>query len=186
MWVASDNNSWGYDSYKESGDNPRTGYVWKKFMPKEDIPLNWQYEYTNPWIYFRLGEIYLNYAEAKFELGDEATCRQYINFIRARAGMPDLPPTVSGEDLRDRLYNERRIELALEAHRFFDIRRWEIAMDIENRPIQGMDIIKDVNTGVKTYTPIQLLVRTFEEKMHLLPIATDEIKKSGLEQNPGW
>ena len=186
MWVASDNNSWGYDSYKESGDNPRTGYVWKKFMPKEDVPLNWQYEYTNPWIYFRLGEIYLNYAEAKFELGDEATCRQYINFIRARAGMPDLPPTVSGEDLRDRLYNERRIELALEAHRFFDIRRWEIAMDIENRPIQGMDIIKDVNTGVKTYTPIQLLVRTFEEQMHLLPIATDEIKKSGLEQNPGW
>ncbi|MBN1181069.1 MAG: RagB/SusD family nutrient uptake outer membrane protein [Bacteroidales bacterium] len=186
MWVASDNNTWGYDSYKESGDNPRTHYVWKKFMPEDDVPLNWQYEYTNPWIHFRLGEIYLNYAEAKFERGDEVTCRQYINLIRARAGMPDLPATISGEDLRDRLYNERRIELALEGHRFFDVRRWKIAMEIENKPIEGMDIIIDVNTGATTYTPIVLLEKTFEEKMHLLPIATDEIKKSGLEQNPGW
>jgi len=186
MWVASDNNTWGFDSYKQSTDNPRTHYVLKKFMPEADIPLNWQYQYTNPWIHFRLGEIYLNYAEAKFEQGDEATCRQYINLIRARAGMPDLPATVSGEDLRNRLYNERRIELAFEGHRFFDVRRWEIAMDIENRPIYGMDIIIDVNTGVATYTPVQLLSRKFEERMYLLPIATDEIHRAGIKQNPGW
>ncbi len=94
---------------------------------------------------FRLAEIYLNYAEAKFELGDEAKCREYINKVRARVGMPDIPATVTGEALRERLYNERRIELAFENHRFFDIRRWKIANVVENRPIYGMDIFKDLN-----------------------------------------
>jgi hypothetical protein len=104
-----------------------------------------------------LAEIYLNYAEAKFELGDYATCRTYISKVRARAGMPAIPASVTGEALRARLYNERRIELAFESHRFFDIRRWKIATVIENRPIRGMDIIKNLTTGVSTYTPIILL-----------------------------
>lgn len=51
-------------------------------------------------------------------------------------------------------------------------------MDVENRSLYGMDIIKDVNTGVKTYTPVLLLKRTFTEKNYLLPIETDEIKKN--------
>lgn len=188
MWVASDGNSWGYDSYKQSSDNPRTNYVLKKFMPGDNVTLSWQEAYTNPWIIFRLGEIYLNYAEAKFELGDEATCRKYLSLVRDRVGMPAIPETVTGEDLRARLYNERRIELAFEGHRFFDVRRWKIAMDVENRPIEGLDIIKDINTGKKTYERVKLLERTFEEQMYLLPIASDEIRKNNgsLEQNPGY
>lgn len=188
MWVASDANTWGYDSYKQSGDNPRSNYVLKKFMPNEDVPLSWQTTYTNPWIYFRLAEIYLNYAEAKFELGDEGTCREYLKLVRARVGMPPIPATVAGEELRKRLYNERRVELAFEEHRFWDVRRWKIAMDVENRPIYGIDIIKDVNTGKYTYTPVKLGTRMFEEKMYLLPIATDEINKNGgsLAQTEGW
>lgn len=98
---------------------------------------------------FRLGEIYLNYAEAQFELGHEDICRDYISKIRNRVGMPKIPATVTGENLRQRLYNERRIELAFEEHRYFDLRRWKIAMDIENRPIYGMSITKDINTGKK-------------------------------------
>lgn len=187
MWVSSDGNSWGFDSYKQSGDNPRSNYVLKKFMPGDGVPLNWQQPYTNPWIIFRLGEIYLNYAEARFELGDEPICREYLSKIRERAGMPPIPDTVTGEELRKRLYNERRIELAFEEHRFWDVRRWKIALDVENRPIMGMDIIKDINTGVKTYTPVQLLDRTFEEKMYFLPIEANEIRRNaGMEQNPGW
>jgi starch-binding outer membrane protein, SusD/RagB family len=186
MWVASDANSWGFDSYKQSGDNPRTNYILRKFMPGVGVPLNWQEPYTNPWIIFRLGEIYLNYAEAKFELGDEPTCRFYINKIRERVGMPPIPGTITGEALRKRLYNERRIELAFEEHRYWDVRRWKIAMDVENIPIYGMDIFKDVNTGVKTYTPVKLLERTFLEKMYLLPIHSDEIRRSSIEQNPGY
>ncbi len=188
MWIASDANTWGYDSYKQSGDNPRTNYELRKFMPDANIPLNWQTTYTNPWIIFRLGEIYLNYAEAMFELGDEPTCREYISKIRRRVSMPDIPASVTGEALRARLYNERRIEMAFEEQRFWDVRRWKIAIDIANRPIYGMDIIKDVNTGVKTYTPILLNNRNFEEYMDLLPISSDEIKRNNgtLEQNPGY
>src|SRR5438105_377563 len=146
MWVSFTGTTWGFDSYKQSGDNPRTSYVLKKFMPDADVALNWQTFYTNPWPYFRLAEIYLNYAEAEFELGDEATCRQYLSLVRARVGMPAIPASVTGENLRARLYNERRIELAFEGHRFFDIRRWKIASVIDNRPIRGMDIVKNLTT----------------------------------------
>lgn len=188
MWINTNGNTWGFDSYKQSGDNPRTNYVIKKFMPDADVPLNWQTIYTNPWPHFRLAEIYLNYAEAKFELGDEATCRQYLSMVRDRVGMPAIPATVTGENLRKRLYNERRIELAFEGHRYFDIRRWKIADEIDSRPIRGMDIIKNLQTGATTYTPVQLLVKLpYEDKMDLLPIETSEIRRNPeLEQTPGW
>ncbi|MBF9252265.1 RagB/SusD family nutrient uptake outer membrane protein [Pontibacter sp. 172403-2] len=187
MWIAASGDQWGYDSWKQSSDNPRSSYIMKKFMP-EDGPLNWQTTYTIPWPYFRLAEIYLNYAEAKFELGDEAAAREYISKVRARVGMPPIPNSVTGENLRQRLYNERRIELAFEAHRFFDIRRWKIADVIENRPIRGMDIVRNLSTGATTYTPVQLLVKNpYQEKMNLLPIETAELRRNEeLEQTPGW
>lgn len=187
MWVASSGNQYGYDSWKQSSDNPRTGYIMRKFMP-ETGPINWQTIYTIPWPHFRLAEIYLNYAEAKFELGDENACRTYISKVRARVGMPAIPSSVSGEALRARLYNERRIELAFESHRFFDIRRWKIANVIENRPIRGLDILKNLTTGATTYTPVQLLVKNpYQDKMNLLPIETTEIQRNPeLKQTTGW
>lgn len=189
MWVASDvNNKWGLDSYKQSSDNPRGGYILRKFMP-EDGALNWQTTFTIPWPFFRLAEIYLNYAEAKFELGDEATARQYISKVRARAGMPAIPATVTGDALRQRIYNERRIELAFEGHRFFDIRRWKIANVIENRPIRGMDILKNLGTGVVTYNPNVILLQKqpYDDKMNLLPVETAEVRRNSPElQTPGW
>jgi starch-binding outer membrane protein, SusD/RagB family len=188
MWVASDGATWGFDSYKQSSDNPRVGYILRKFSP-EDVPLNWQTIYTQPWPIFRLGEIYLNYAEAKFELGDEATAREYLNKVRARpsVNMPPIPASVTGEALRQRIYNERRIELAFESHRFWDVRRWKIAADIENRPLYGMDIIKNVVSGVKTYTPFLQLQKVFEEKMYWLPIENNEVRRNpDILQNPLW
>ena len=187
MWTSADGETWGFDSYKQSGDNPRTGYVLKKFMPDDDVPLNWQTQYTNPWPHFRLGEIYLNYAEAQFELGNEGVARQYVSMVRERAGMPALPSTLSGTALRDRIRNERRIELAFEGHRFFDIRRWLIAAEVENAPIRGMDIVLTAADD-RVYTPVELLVKApYEDKMNLLPIATDEIRRNPeLTQTPGW
>ncbi len=187
MWVSEDGETWGFDSYKQSGDNPRSNYVMKKFMPDEDVPLSWQTIYTNPWPHFRLAEIYLNYAEAQFELGNEGAARQYVSMVRERAGMPPIPASVGGEALRDRIRNERRIELAFEGHRFFDIRRWLIADEVENTPIRGMDIIRS-DSGDLTYEPVELLVKTpYEEKMNLLPIATAEIRRNPkLTQTPGW
>lgn len=187
MWIAEDGEPWGFDSYKSTGDNPRSNYVLKKFMPSEG-PINWQTNSTVQWPYFRLAEIYLNYAEAQFELGNEATAREYVSLVRARVGMPALPATVTGEELRRRIYKERRIELAFENHRFFDIRRWEIATEVENTPIRGLDIFLNESTGVKRYEEVILLDKTgtYQEKMNLLPIARDETQRTGLTQAPGW
>jgi starch-binding outer membrane protein, SusD/RagB family len=190
MWIAESGPERGFDSYKNTGDNPRTNYVLKKFMPSEGA-FNWSTFFTNQWPHFRLAEIYLNYAEAKFELGDEATAREYLNKVRKRASvnLPDIPATVTGAELRRRIYKERRVELAFESHRFFDVRRWKISSDIENRPITTLDIFKDMSTGVKRYEKVILLDRTgkFQEKMNLLPIAQDEIQRNPkLAQTAGW
>jgi hypothetical protein len=187
QWIASDGNSWGFDSYKQSSDNPEGGYILKKFMP-DNGPLNWSTFYTTPWPYFRLAEIYLNYAEAQFNLGHEDVCRQYIGMVRARVGMPPIPVSYTGAALRDRLYNERRIELAFEGHRFFDERRWMIAGDIENRPLRGMKIIKNLQTGVTTYTPVTWLQKiSYTSAMNLLPVERAEVKRDkDVSQSPGW
>ena len=178
MWISSDGTTWGTDSYKQSSDNPTSNYELKKFMPEADMEIGWNTTCTIPYPIFRLGEIYLNYAEAEFELGHEDICREYLDMLRARVGMPEIPSTVTGDDLRHRLYNERRIELAFEGHRFWDVRRWKIAGVFENLPIYGMNITKDVTTGVKTYTSTLLSDRSFPDQMYFLPISTAEIKKN--------
>ena len=187
MWVSTDGTQFGFDSWKQSSDNPRSSYWLRKFMP-ETQTVSFAERYTIPWPHFRLAEIYLNYAEAKFELGDEAKCREYINKVRARVGMPAISVTTTGDALRQRLYNERRIELAFESHRFFDIRRWKIANVIENRPVYGMDILKNLSTGVKTYTPVLLLQKNpYLDKLNLLPIETAEIRRNPeLTQTTGY
>ena len=102
--------------------------------------------------------------------------------------MPGLPDSVTGENLRTRLYNERRVEFAFEEHRYFDVRRWKIAMDTENRPYYGVEIVKDVNTGEMIYNDLLLGQRKFTEQMYLLPIETNEIRKNNgtLLQTETW
>ena len=90
------------------------------------------------WPWFRMGEMYLNAAEAAYYCHKEDSCRMYLNKVRSRADvmMPDITDT--GENLWDRVVNERRIELAYEAFRYFDTRRLKIATTWENVPIAGM------------------------------------------------
>jgi hypothetical protein len=89
-----------------------------------------------PW--FRLAEFYLNFAECAYMLGKEDECRTYINKVRGRADVNMPPVTEGGDALWDRLVNERRIEMAFEFTRYFDIRRWMIGEKYENVPIAGM------------------------------------------------
>lgn len=190
MWVSVDGTTWGFDSYKRTGDNPRTNTVIKKFMPSQG-PINGSTPRLEQFPFFRLAEIYLNYAEAKLELGDEATAREYVNKVRRRpsVNLPDLPATLTGEALRQRLYNERRIELAFEMHRFFDVRRWGIATLTENAIIYAYDVIKDVATGTKMYQKVNLLDKagTFQAYKSLLPIARDELRRNPeLAQTKDW
>lgn len=73
---------------------------------------------------FRLGEIILNFAEAAAESNHLDEAYAAVNEIRSRVGMPNLPAGLSKEELILRIRNERRVELALEGHRYFDVRRW--------------------------------------------------------------
>ena len=112
-----------------------------------------------PW--FRLGEFYLNYAECAYMVGDENTCREYINKIRSRADVMMPAVTESGENLWDRLVNERRIELAFEFTRYFDVRRWMTAEFYENVPLAGMRTMI-LKNGEKADT-VYRMVRTDAE-----------------------
>lgn len=161
-----------------------SGYYLRKF-----IDPNVEHEYAAaggnqeaPWHYFRLGEIYLNYAEAALELGEEDEAKLYINKIRDRAGMP--PITTTGQQLVDDYRNERRIELAFEQHRYFDVRRWMIAPQVLNRDANGI-IIEDPLSGPVTYEVSVVQDRAWNDKMYFLPILLDEMNKNkNMIQNP--
>ncbi|MEX2368204.1 MAG: RagB/SusD family nutrient uptake outer membrane protein, partial [Balneolaceae bacterium] len=126
----------------EDWNGTYTGYYTRKFL---DINVNHQFNMQEkPWVFIRFAEILLNYAEASVELGEDADARRALNRIRTRAGMPDVPATESGHELLERVRNERRVELAFEEHRFFDVRRWMIAPEAYENG-QGVDIIGRLN-----------------------------------------
>ncbi|MDD5053124.1 MAG: RagB/SusD family nutrient uptake outer membrane protein [Sulfuricurvum sp.] len=180
----------GGKDYRSIGTSyTQTRYYCKKMWPVEfDSQLN-KKAIIN-FIFFRYGEILLNFAEAQNEaVGPDARVYNAINQIRKRAGMPDLPVGLTQEKMRDRIRNERAIELAFEDHRFYDVMRWKKGKEIIANPVYGMNVVKNTN-GTFTYTPIKLndyYQRVFEDFMHLYPIPRTEIQKSKkLIQNPGW
>lgn len=115
-----------------------------------------------PW--FRLAEMYLNYAECAFKTGDENLCREYINKVRQRKDVMMPPVTEKGKALWDRLVNERRIELAFEAFRYFDVRRWKTAQFYENVPFAGMRtmVLRNVNQNDTIYR----IARPYNESLN--------------------
>jgi hypothetical protein len=165
----------------------QTSYYLKKYILESVTNPSNTNAGSSPWIYFRYAEILLNYAEAMFMLNEEGICRQYLNKIRSRAGVNMPPVTESGSALLERLQHERRIELAFEEHRWFDVRRWKIAMVVLNEPAKKMSIRIDPVTGLKNYTIETLQQRAFSEKNYLVPIPQAEINKAPLlVQNPGY
>jgi hypothetical protein len=89
--------------------------------------------------------------------------------------------------MRERIRNERRVELAFEEHRFFDVRRWKIAEQTENLPVMGMKITRN-GDGTFNYQVFKADDRVFEQKMYLYPIPETEVLKSegAIIQNTGW
>ena len=192
MWAGRETETWhgGLDSPESSigsWNASKTAYAFKKFMVESIPPSGSSVKPENPWIFFRLAEFYLNYAEIMYELGNEEQAREYVNKVRARQSVNMPPVTASGEKLRDKIRNERRVELAFEGHRFFDVRRWCIADETENRDLLAMNIQKQAD-GTKTYEVTMLLKRSFLEQHKQVPIPRTEIDKSegSLVQNPGY
>jgi hypothetical protein len=175
-----------------------TGYYLRKLCV-ENYNLSLAGTRAKAWILMRFAEVLLNYAEAANEaFGPEAkpvlngtaavrSAREAINLVRARAGQPAINAGITQTQLRDRIRNERRVELAFEEHRFFDVRRWRIAEQTETTPLAGMRVNV---TGPTTFSYQRFTVepRVFNAKMYLYPIPFSEIAKSNglITQNPGW
>lgn len=164
-----------------------TSYAYKKGVVENIPPSGSTLKPTNPWIFFRYAEVLLNYAEAEFELDNEDVARKYINMVRARPSVNMPPVTASGDALRSAIRDERRVELAFEGLRFFDVRRWKIATFTENIPIRRMHITKQAD-GSKTYQIETLEKRLFLPQHYLIPIPRSEVAKSNgsLTQNPDY
>lgn len=169
----------------EDWNGTYTGYYMRKFI---DPAVNHQYERQQlPWRQMRYAEVILNYVEACLELGQEGEARTYLNMIRGRAGMPEIPVSETGDTLMDHYRNERKIELAYEQNRYFDIRRWMIAPDVIVNA-QGIDIRYPYGSNTPVYTVIPSVQgRSWNNKSYLLPILLDEINRNELLiQNPGY
>lgn len=172
----------------------RTGYYQRKFLhPFAGLAVNdiagAQYKA------FRLGELILNFAEAAAEAGHLDEAWAAVNEIRRRVNMPDLPAGLSKNDLILRIRHERRVELALEGFRYFDVRRWSSpGDDLEktDRWITAMHITRN-SDGSYTHNrgPVSVERYCWSSKFLYLPIPMDEVNimlsHTGENwQNPGW
>jgi hypothetical protein len=143
---------------------------------------------TTPWIYMRLAEVYLTYAEAEYHLGNTGLANEYINKVRSRSGvnMPPIESSQAGSDLLDKIKHERRIELAFEGNRWYDARRWlDAETDFAEDGI-GLEVIRDETSGVKSYRYFVQQQRSFPKSHNLFPIPVEEINKTAWEQNAGY
>jgi hypothetical protein len=175
----------GYDRYggalKEPGNATRTGYYCHKYV-RDDADIVFYRDHMQS-IFMRLSEMYLNYAECQMELGNADMARQYIEPIRNRVGLP-TPSTITMDDIR----HERRIELAFEAHRFWDVRRWKI-LDQTVKDAEKVEVLVDytVDPPVTTYEYGVFQKRNYNEAYYYLPIPEKERTKNPLlTQNPGY
>ena len=136
---------------------------------------------------FRLAEIYLNYAEALNEYDPtNPDIAVYLNKIRERVSLPDVPSGLTQEQMRTLIHHERRVELAFEEHRFWDVRRWKVASSTLGATVKGVKITQD-DAGNFTYSPVQVEQRVFQPKMYWYPIPQSEVLKlHHWEQNKGW
>ncbi len=165
----------------------KTGYYLRKYV-NETINLSTNQTSVHSWIYFRLAEMYLNYAEALNEYSPgNADIKINYDRVRNRPGvlMPGLPTGLSQADVRERIRNERRVEFAFEDHRAWDVRRWMIAPQTLGAPVRGVNILKSGTTF--SYAPNVVEQRVFDPKMYLYPIPQGEISiATGVVQNPQW
>lgn len=173
-----------------------TGYYLRKYVNNNVSFESGQTPATlqHSWVLFRYAEVLLNYAEAMVNAyGDinyttpvcKMSALDAVNAVRGRNGvkMPTLPKNLSSEEFIKRLKNERRVELAFEGHRFWDLRRWkELGV---SKDIYATKITKE--GSAIHYEKILLESRKIEDKLYFYPIANSELFKNGhLKQNTGW
>lgn len=188
----------GIDKPGGSVVETKTGYYMRKFMgPWETAQGTTQFGNTiHDYIYFRYAGILLDFAEATNESSGPSTAVYNVLFqLRQRAGIfpgangyYGLPMNMDQPTMRAAIQNERRIEMAFEEKRYWDIRRWKIAASVYNTaPLVGMDIVQPGN-GLLSYNRVPVLTTSFKDpQMYLYPIPYSEVVKNPqMRQNPGW
>ncbi|HDR90009.1 MAG TPA: RagB/SusD family nutrient uptake outer membrane protein [Bacteroidetes bacterium] len=178
----------------------KTGYLARKFWGKNvDSWSGAPAPYTHS-IFFRYAEILLMYAEAANEVGGpnhvisgaDMSAVEAVNMVRARVNMPEVNAMYLGskESFRERIKNERAVELYLEGKRLFDLSRWGDAHKMKHKAIYGISLTEDLSkpTGfIINRTTDPVFVLTFEQKHYRWPIPTqDALMFEEFEQNPGW
>lgn len=175
-----------------STNQTRTGYYLRKFLSDFSTASSYSSASHN-FVYFRYGEIIMNYAEALNEVGRTEDAVQQIILIRKRAGIQagttnryGIAAGISQASMRTLIQNERRIELSFEEHRFWDLRRWRIANTELNKTLSGMQITKTTG-GTFTYQVVPLINIVFQDKLYHMPIPYNEtVTDANLTQNYGW
>lgn len=189
----------GSDSYHATNAS-RTGYYLKKYLT-DNLVLSQNQTAMHHWIYFRYAEILLNFAEAANEAYGpdqvDATAgisaREALDMVRGRTSV-GLPPvdlskfdgSSDKERMRAAVKAERRVELAFEDHRYWDLLRWKDGEQL-GKEITGIKAVK-ISEGVYSFEKTKVEDRVFESKMYRYPIPFQEISKSKgvLVQNIGW
>jgi hypothetical protein len=195
----------GLDTRKstvEDWNGSYTGYYMRKFIDPNPAIVDQNTYQEIPWPFFRYTEAVFNYAEACIELGEDAEAKSWLNKIRFRAGMPAL--TETGDALRQRYRNERRVEMVFEEQRYHDARRWMIAPATLGRKANTISITGTLKAGKTvslykydptsydyTYRVVEIDPgkenRAWLDKMYYLPINRDEMNRNNkLIQNPGY
>ena len=177
----------GFNASPKYGATP-TGYYLKKYVDGSCVTTaDNQTTRRHTWILFRLGEFYLDYAEAVFNATGSAndatygmTANDAINVLRNRSDIKMPKFTEDGDAWVERYERERLVELAFENHRFWDVRRWKKA-DKYFRTVQVASISSSKELTRSTVT------RQWDDKYYFYPIPQTELKKNpNLTQNPGW
>ncbi len=195
-WLGTTLETWqgGINNPANGADYSLTSYYSCKFMGKFEKASEYSSVY-HLWVMFRYAEILLNFAEAENEsVGPTADVYDALYKLRDRAGIKrgnvtgyryGLKQDMTKDEMREVIRNERRIELAFEEHRFYDIRRWRIAEQVFSKPLQGMQIVQ--STGGFTYNRVDVLNVSFNTRNYLYPIPYSEVNKNrNMVQNPNW
>jgi len=176
----------GFEPYgaQQSAGGTTTGYYIRK-MIDEDAPMDGVSAQT--WYEVRYAEVLLNHAEALNELGRGAEALVSLNKVRERAKLPKITVT-DKEALREIIREERKVELAFEGHRLWDLRRWRIAVDVlDGKRMHGTKITKDGDTFTFETVECDDQNRVFKESYYKLPVPQSEIDNNPLcKQTPLW
>ena len=177
----------GFNASPKYGATP-TGYYLKKYVDGACVTTaDNQTTRRHTWILFRLGEIYLDYAEAVFNATGSAkdatyglTANEAINKLRNRSDIQMPEFTEDGEAWVARYERERMVELAFENHRFWDVRRWKKG----SQYFRSVDVASISGNLMLTRSTVS---RQWDEKYNFYPIPQSELKKNpNLTQNAGW